>query len=51
MNIPPMSQKTYKHHERILKPTIEQINQEGLEKAIREQRECTLKNIKELKKY
>lgn len=46
-----MSQKTYKHHERILKPTIEQINQEGLEKAIREEREWTLKNIEELKKY
>ncbi|XP_043476050.1 uncharacterized protein LOC122507415 [Leptopilina heterotoma] len=49
MNIPSMSEDTFKRHERYLIPAVEQVTQQSMEVA--KERKLTLENIEEVKKY
>lgn len=51
MNIPPMSEDTFKRHEWYLIPAIEQVTQQSMEEAVAKKRQLTLENIEEIKKY
>lgn len=51
MNTPFMTQATFKCHERLVTPAIDQITIESCEEAIKLERELTLQNIDELKKF
>lgn len=51
MDIPSMSQGTFKRHERYLIPAIEEVTQRNMEEAVALERQLTLENIDEIKKY
>ncbi|KAK0169277.1 hypothetical protein PV327_011668, partial [Microctonus hyperodae] len=51
MNVPTMSQNTFKNLERYLTPIIEKITEKSYEEAVRAERQFTLDNIEKIKKY
>ncbi|KAK0072213.1 hypothetical protein PV326_000300 [Microctonus aethiopoides] len=51
MDIPTMSQPTFKRHERNLIPAIEKVTVDGLEEATKKERKLTLQNVEEKQKY
>lgn len=51
MDIPTMSQPTFKRHERNLISAIEKVTADSSEKATKKERKLTLQNVEEMQKY